>query len=297
MTNEATGKTTFQNSESIVNYNTLLSEHTASLLRRFGEPGIPVMLLKGIALVNDVYADTSDRVMGDIDLLVRKEHSAEAEKILRKNGFVFIQGNMANARVYGKTEPLEIYVDLHTGLVNPQSPSQSKVYSPDIDSIWRRAREVDFSGNTAFTLSAEDRIVYLAFHMLKERFSKDKWFRDLVLVIEHYAPRVDKALLESISRECGTHKLCCMIIDHLKDQRKEDIRGLDAVFDGSGYFLYRFESRLFRALLAPWARGLFPLREFLWLIAMDSARKKASFTADLIRYLPIKMMRTLRRIR
>jgi hypothetical protein len=53
----------------------------------FTAAGIPARVLKGAATMQDCYDDLGQRRLGDIDLLVPKEHLAEAAALLTTNGF------------------------------------------------------------------------------------------------------------------------------------------------------------------------------------------------------------------
>ncbi|MFC1548576.1 nucleotidyltransferase family protein [Candidatus Omnitrophota bacterium] len=283
------GEKTFEIHASLLSYNLLLRERVENILRPFNEAGIPVILLKGIAMLNDIYRDTNDRVLGDVDMLVKKKDFEKVKHILTSAGFSFIHGNMVNAEVYGAETPVEIYIDLHNHLMNPKSPAQKKVYDPDESGIWDNAVPVEFGGQKAYTLCIEDRIIYLCFHMLKERFSKDKWFKDLILLIREKNNEINTSKLIDTAKKYGTYKLCAFIIDYLNRSYETEIGLLKEHHPEKDFLFYGIECAIFRLMLCRFTRIIFPVRELLWILVMDSASKKLGFLKDLFLYLPGKL--------
>jgi hypothetical protein len=274
--------------KALVSYNTLLCARVEEILEKFNRSNVPVILLKGIALLHDTYEDPGERAMGDVDILIRPEDLEKTKSILIGNGFSFVHGNMSNAVVYGIKAPFEMYIDLHWSLANPRSPSQPKIYAPNEAVIWNRAAPIRFGQQKAFTLCPEDRVVYLCFHALKERFSSDKWLRDLSLLIQKKRKEINKEDFIRTAKKSGTLKLCSMIIDYLSATNKCNVHLFRDDRLEDEFSLYRGESALFRFLLK---QKLYPLREALWIISMDSAGKKAEFLKNLISYIPRKIFK------
>jgi hypothetical protein len=72
-----------QNKGRNVAYSSLLIR----LIERLAAEGIELALLKGVAHIHDSYSDPAERVLGDIDLLVRQEKIENAVSLLLKDGF------------------------------------------------------------------------------------------------------------------------------------------------------------------------------------------------------------------
>jgi len=68
-------------------HNIACSSLLIRLVTMLGSEGIEVALLKGIAYIHDCYSDPGERVVGDIDLLIREEKVDAALSILAKHGF------------------------------------------------------------------------------------------------------------------------------------------------------------------------------------------------------------------
>lgn len=278
-------------SDAIYAYNAVMAEHLKTIINGLFEKNIEVMLLKGAAFLALPDRDGASRKMGDADLLVRSEHFEDAKNVLTDLGYSFIHGNMQNEEVYGVISPVEIFIDLHRGLSNPSSPSQKKIYDPDMRDIWKRAVPVSTFANGAFVMSPEDELIYLSFHALMERFSNDKWLGDINTLILSTKDTLNRDLLLELAEKCEASKTLLLVADHIKN-----IFGTDLWIGSSPnkrFFLYNLEKSVFSFLAGPATKHLFPLRELLWLIAMDSLKKKASFLSELLAYIPRKAFRRL----
>lgn len=267
-------------------YNTVMAENFKKVLISLRDKNIPVILLKGITFfILSKDQSSFDRQMGDIDILVRQNDLERTKQILIAEGYSFVHGNMANAEVYGIFEPIEMYIDLHVSLTNPSSPTQKNVYLPDENSLWRRAKMIDFGDSGALTLSNEDTLIYLCFHALKERFSDDKWLKDIASLFQFEKNKFDNALFFKTARAAGTLKLCLFVLAYIS--RYFDVKDLpfEVKPHEREYKFYAAERSLFFLIARIKTPFLLPLKNFLWLLAMDSTRKKTSSIANLFPYL------------
>ncbi|MGB3111811.1 MAG: nucleotidyltransferase family protein [Candidatus Omnitrophota bacterium] len=270
----------------IAGYNLLVIERTEKVLGLFNREGIRTILLKGIALLQDIYKNPSERILSDVDILIRPEELQKAESILSGAGYRFAGTNNSNAVVYKISSEPDIFLDLHYHLYNHLSPSQEKVYEPDEKTIWERAVPVRLGQEETRVLGPEDRIIYLCFHLLKERFSNHKWLKDLSLLIREKQDDIDETEFIRAAKSSGTYKLCSMTIDHLNKIQGTRIKLLRDRHPENEFRMYRFEKAVFGFLLKC---RIYPLREALWLIAMDTAGKKTDFFIDLLKYIPKKV--------
>lgn len=67
--------------------NQLYIRATREVLELAERAGIPVLVLKGVPLLSEVYGDMGARALGDADLLVRPEHGKEFVELLEANGW------------------------------------------------------------------------------------------------------------------------------------------------------------------------------------------------------------------
>jgi hypothetical protein len=272
--------------EQTANYNLLLCGCVANVLTLFNQANIPTILFKGVALLHDVYDDPSRRIINDADLLIKQENFDRAKKILTEAGFPYAGGNFANAEIYRINEDPEIYIDLHSHLVNPSSPTQLKIYCPDEKDIWNRAKPFKLGQEDVFMLNDIDRLIYLSFHLLKERFSEDKWLHDIGMFLNKKESLINEEEFIREAKKTGTYKLCSIVIDFLRQNSGYNIEFLKNANPEKEFFLYRIEKALFYLILKS---KIYPLRELLWIISMDSVSKKIASLKDVIKYIPRKL--------
>lgn len=161
----------------------------SSALRALNQAGIPVIVLKGAALVNSVYPNAGLRPMADVDILVRLEHAEGAKKVLLDAGYCennwpelrpgFAKEFLAEVEL---TSPLAGagVLEIHWRLIGPLFASRFV----DEEALWRRAEPAEFNGQPAFTLSPEDWLLHIAAHAGYKHRSyalRDIWDVDALL--------------------------------------------------------------------------------------------------------------------
>ena len=68
---------------------TLQLAHVSELLELFQQAGLPLILLKGISLLERVYPAAEQRPMQDIDVLVRRTDFERVAALLQAQGYEF----------------------------------------------------------------------------------------------------------------------------------------------------------------------------------------------------------------
>ncbi len=190
--------------------NIVLQDELSRLLSIFQQEQIPVVVLKGAALLESIYGDISLRPMGDLDILVRPEHLEQAETIAFKQGYGFLVNHelqeltrqncrhLANLWHHEK----KIMLEIHHHIV-----SQDEPYYFDLDDFWARARPVTISGGHALTLAPEDLLIHLSIKFLLDRRYESNsalgQLCDISEVITHYGDSIDWDLIEKTSWENG----------------------------------------------------------------------------------------------
>ena len=135
--------------------------------------GIPVILLKGAALALSVYRNPALRLMGDVDMLLRRDHLPEALQVLETLGFQSARGlsgaSLDFAVRWGgemtfskRTSRGRLSLDLHAHLLS--GPWTRRASAVDLEALWERARALDLDGVQAFQLSLEDNVIQLCQH-------------------------------------------------------------------------------------------------------------------------------------
>jgi len=191
--------------------NMLLQDGLSQLLSALNnEEGIPVIVLKGPALLGSVYQDISLRPMSDLDILIRPEHLDRAEAIALRQGFVYIASRRSQELARMKVRHLanmvhnqkRIPLEIHQHIVDLDSP-----YHFDLSSFWARAQHVTILGASALTLAPEDLLIYLGINFLRDRryssVSAIGQLCDISEVILHYGDSLNWNLIEKAAKEYG----------------------------------------------------------------------------------------------
>lgn len=131
------------------------------LLGLFQKENIPIVLLKGAALLTTLYKDPTLRPMDDLDLLVHEENLEKANHLFITAGYPLTGREywpwwrkFGGARSYLRDGVL---VELHWNLGGPDFPLSSA-------EVFARARKIVVSGAQALTLSPEDFLLYHLYH-------------------------------------------------------------------------------------------------------------------------------------
>ncbi|NQU05267.1 MAG: nucleotidyltransferase family protein, partial [Calditrichaeota bacterium] len=162
-------------------YNTL-----EKILKRFNEQEIPVIVLKGGYLAENVYSNIALRTMVDIDLLIHKEKYAEAEKIMAEfnyfpinNKEYWINNHFHVSFLCGLKPPIEIHWALSTS---------EKPFRLPVNEIWKISKMETVANNQVCTLDLYSQILYLCFHTSNHDLlcppNKIKWLYDIKVLLE-----------------------------------------------------------------------------------------------------------------
>ena len=204
--------------------NRLLSKVLYDLLEDFAEADIPIMVLKGITLVELIYGHPNLRPLIDINLLIPKEKVRAGKKLLLQNGYVVhphdpSQGMLFSQLHLEKRADFEVHLLLQWHIVN-----WPRVQTIDMSRIWEEAQYARLAGCDTLILSPVDIVLYLCLQPDKHGFLNFpalhvedpieflfmEWtnnrlirFVDIYEVIRHYQNTLDWNLLTERARESG----------------------------------------------------------------------------------------------
>ncbi len=157
------------------------------VLNAFNNKGIDLLIIKGPHLGFEVYEDTSDRWMGDIDLLVKNEDWFKAGEVLASLGF--ISGTvLRNYNVWGIK-----YLDNHIDFYKDDSKLElkSNIWAIEFPyfnySFWEKARITQIDNNCAYFPSYEDTLLIACVNLVRHNFSGLIWFLDIKKIIDKFA--------------------------------------------------------------------------------------------------------------
>lgn len=177
------------------------------VLERLQNEGIPVILLKGVALAETVYPDIALRPMSDIDFLVRRTDLRIIMEIFRELGYDPLYpmeyfGRHHHLPPYRKIDAMPyklVAIEVHHNIV--PEPIMSGI---DADQLWKGAQTVDIAGIDALVLSPENLILHLCFHLSNSCFVNGmRALVDISQSIRYYGRNLNWRLLIKRSKEFG----------------------------------------------------------------------------------------------
>jgi len=159
------------------------------LLGLFNKSKIPVMLLKGAALLSTVYDNPAHRPMSDIDFMIREEDLEKAHLLILKKGYKLIGleywpwwRKFGGERSYIKDR---IRIDLHWHLECFVKRSASK-------NMFARAKKVNIQGAEALIPFPEELLLHTLHHMVYQHFHlRLIWLFDILKITTIWKEEID----------------------------------------------------------------------------------------------------------
>ncbi len=193
--------------------NLLLLDELGKVLSALKDELVPVIVLKGGALLDTIYKDIGLRPLTDIDLLIKEEDFPRAQNVLRGMGYRntpsypedFIKG--------------EVIVDLHWDLINiTRVRSRKMAHSVELDEIWENSRPTKVANIEARVLSPEDMVMELSLHLtLHHGLSRMVWFMDIALLVSFYSDEIDWDRLVKKSKKYRLMRLLYYTFCYLRE--------------------------------------------------------------------------------
>ncbi len=171
------------------------------VLRALRAAEIEVVVLKGAALAEHVYADPGLRPMRDVDLLVPRAELERTREVLTSLGYAAAHESHPEGHHHlpAFVRPGALPIEVHWTLARPGLAADAG------DHAWGSARAVEVAGVAARTLAPEALLHHLCVHVAHgHRF----WvpllhLHDLAAVIRHH-PELDWDRLAAIARAHGS---------------------------------------------------------------------------------------------
>jgi len=178
--------------------NMCLLQAVEELVDEFKKKGISLLLMQGMALLEDIYPALGARPMNDIDVMVREEESAEVLKTLQDMGY----------------RPIEHYPWLHVkgGLaldVHHDPANTSRIgarrhaVAIPVQELWRDSAPLP-KGKDWRIFCWEDLLLTLCAHLQKHSYSRLIWFMDIGLIVKGHRGSID---WERLLDKAGRYKL------------------------------------------------------------------------------------------
>ncbi len=179
--------------------NTLLLCALREVVNALAQAAIPVLILKGMALVETVYRNAALRVMQDLDVLVHREHVTWALDVLQRQGYTIAAWEPRPGMTIGyesqiqlfKPGAVEIRLELHWHLID--SPYYQRMLS--MDWFWQTAQRIPMGSEVAYVMSPEGQLLHLcahqALHHSHQATGRLHWLHDVAELIVHYGEQLD----------------------------------------------------------------------------------------------------------
>lgn len=137
---------------------------TVSLIEVLHRQGIPLLLLKGIALARTIYPAAWMREMVDVDVMVPRQQVEAAANALRSAGFtpatdLPLETSLAGHHHLPPFIRKQVPFELHWTITGHDSGLRV-----DTDQLWARAERISFGPVHAWTLCPEDVLLHLCIH-------------------------------------------------------------------------------------------------------------------------------------
>jgi len=154
-----------------------------AVYKLFKENGIPVALFKGALLAEMAYGEISLRQAGDIDVLISRQHFAQARSLLESLSYVMspkltraqLDSHLSNhCEIQFMRDEWFTVVDLHWNLA-----PRSFVFGVTAEQVLSRLQTVSLAGMTVETFGAEDLLLYQAMHGAKHLWRRLEWISAL----------------------------------------------------------------------------------------------------------------------
>ncbi len=264
--------------------NSLLFHKTFPVLAELEKMGIPVILLKGTALVAAYYEDIGARPMDDVDFLVREEDLEKTLLFFDQLGWQRKYGHSINKPVkhiqgFGLLSPEGYGLDIHWRVFY-QCPWDGA----DLE-LWKQSETIDFRGLSMRILNPTLQIMHNCSHGVRwNSVSSIRWIVDVLKIMEKRADAIDWKLLVS---ESANRKLSLTMLHALRFLNSQFIAGIpdDILNRLSALPKDPREYRLFQILNSPPCFGNMNRRWIMHSYSMDEAPfwKKIALFPDFLK--------------
>ena len=181
-------------------FNLNLIQDLKKVLHLLNEKKIQVVLLQGIALMQQIYDDIGLRPMTDIDLWVLQKDYPGLISILSSQGF---QRDPIYPNTFRKGSTI---FDLHTHILwADRIKARELLLTKGQEHIYHDTRIINFEGQEVRCLSQYDQVIYLSLHVLKHDVNRLIWLVDIKGLLADWK-RSDWEALLNRARELGQEK-------------------------------------------------------------------------------------------
>ncbi len=180
--------------------NAMLFRHFREVVDAFSQAGIPLIVLKGIYLADQVYPSAGARLVGDIDLVVPPARANETIDLFTRLGFTpdapFHAAMLEKGRHLPSFQQGELVVELHFSLTDVDS-----LVPLTEAELWERAVPAQVADRAVLVLAPEDQLLHLCIHgAIQHQMELDMRFLVDIAVVCGQTPQPDWDTL--VARAC-----------------------------------------------------------------------------------------------
>lgn len=173
--------------------NMSLASSAIRIFSEFERQGIPVLLVKGLAVDEWLYKKPGLRSCGDIDLYISPSTLPQAISCMQASGYQLVmlpqrlkpgshlaKQHLRTIKDHIFTRPgSPVVVELHWRLSRLQS-----AFPLDFDDAWQHRSSFELAGRSLNTLSVNSHANYLCYHGAKHYFARLFWLYDIAKLMQ-----------------------------------------------------------------------------------------------------------------
>jgi len=158
-----------------------LRAELVDLVAQLNKSRVPVVCLQGLALPDDLYAQSGLRPMYDIDMWVLPNNFKSFSKLLQACGY-------SSSRRYPHTfKKGNTVVDVHTHLLwADRIAARQHLLAVDQARLYHEAETFRVGNQTVRRLNRYDQVLYLWLHALKHNLERLVWLLDIRLLLDRF---------------------------------------------------------------------------------------------------------------
>jgi hypothetical protein len=181
-------------------FNVKLIHDLGEVLELLDQENIQVVLLQGIALLQQIYDDIGLRPTTDIDLWVEEKDFSALVRILLSQGY---QRDTLYPTTFRKGSTI---LDLRTHILwADRIKARELLLSKNQETIYNATKTIEVDGHKVRCLNEYDQVLYLMLHALKHNVERLIWLADIKLLVEDWTKADWQALIDR-ARELGQEK-------------------------------------------------------------------------------------------
>lgn len=171
--------------------------HALDLLRKDLPEDIPLLIIKGPALIEHIYHNPALRPMTDIDILVKPDHINILKECLQNQHYT-------SPTPYPDTYIKDhVIFDIHTDPFHANRIQQRLQAVPiQIERLWQDAIPLNKTNHNLFMFSLPDQILTLSVHALKHGYERHIWLFDILYTLKACC---QKNSWEQVEKHCQEH--------------------------------------------------------------------------------------------